>query len=68
MYALKGADSNVSKKKLAMSGGGSSNRDNLDREPASPGEQVCYMLCTLYLLLVLLMVGVFSGIYRCEPS
>lgn len=35
-----GADSNVSKKKLAMSNGNNSHRDNLDREPASPGEQV----------------------------
>jgi hypothetical protein len=31
-----GADSNVSKKKLMLS----SNRESLDREPASPGEQV----------------------------
>lgn len=31
-----GADSNVSKKKLSMS----ANRDNFDREPAQPGEQV----------------------------
>lgn len=35
-----GADSNVSKKKLAMSNGNNSHRENLDREPASPGEQV----------------------------
>lgn len=35
-----GADSNVSKKKLAMS----SNRDTLDREPAAPGEQECFIL------------------------
>jgi len=35
-----GADSNVSKKKLAMSNS-NNNRESLDREPASPGEQVC---------------------------
>ena len=35
-----GADSNVSKKKLTMS----SNRETLDREPASPGEQVRFCI------------------------
>ena len=34
-----GADSNVSKKKLAMSSGNRS-REHLDKEPACPGEQV----------------------------
>lgn len=34
-----GADSNVSKKKLAMSNS-NNNRESLDREPAAPGEQV----------------------------
>jgi hypothetical protein len=31
-----GADSNVSRKKIALSSG----RDHLDKEPAGPGEQV----------------------------
>ena len=43
-----GADSNVSKKKLAMSNGNNSHRENLDREPASPGEQVKTQLSSFY--------------------
>lgn len=63
MFVYVGADSNVSKKKLTMS----SNRETLDREPASPGEQVIvFVYCvftgfTPYCPAMLLNVRIVEG-------